>query len=299
MGLWTPQNGLSTGNRVSSQIIMPPGLRTGAPPLFYIGKKYCEEAKALFARMTIQPTDALKDLINKTIVDLKTAGIWGLTDTFHKWDLHNEQASLLDWKNPAFNATAINTPTFIPKVGVTTYSTGSRYIKLNFIPSSDCVNASLNNLGIYIDDMGNGVTPIVQYQCGGYSKDGLSRLHFRYKYTTVNTWLLAGIVNNSSNFTKTLDYLAYIPANYSIERSASNVTKIYMEKVAQATSIVASISMIDNSIAVGGFTNANGTYSATNGMFSYFWLGSSLTTQQRSDWIDIITYWKNNIGGTF
>jgi len=115
---------------------------------------YGPEATALFNRMTVQPSTALKQLIDKTITDLKAAGIWQITDKFHKWDLHTEQASLLDWKNSTHDAVQNGTTvSYYPTDGV--YTSGTAYIDLSFIPETDFIYGTQDNVAYGLDDITN------------------------------------------------------------------------------------------------------------------------------------------------
>lgn len=111
---------------------------------FYKAKAdFAQEAIDLFARMTVQPTQKQKLVINDTIKALKNAEIWDLLDVLIMLYSHNVQAAYLNWKNNFFNATPTNAPSFTPFSGV--YSDIGKSINLNFIPSSALGNYKLNN----------------------------------------------------------------------------------------------------------------------------------------------------------
>ncbi|MGO4334963.1 hypothetical protein AB4037_08610 [Labrys sp. KB_33_2] len=69
-------------------------------------------ATALFARMTVQPDNTRKALINSTIVGLKTSGIWAKADALYVTAAHDAQSARLNWVQDLYNLTAINAPTF-------------------------------------------------------------------------------------------------------------------------------------------------------------------------------------------
>lgn len=60
------------------------------------------EAEALFAAMTVEPSEARKTLINDTIGDLMTAGLWDKLGVLYMLAAHAEQAGRLNWKDPSF-----------------------------------------------------------------------------------------------------------------------------------------------------------------------------------------------------
>ena len=147
-------NGNVTSNNIAGKLNIPQvsGSITYSPTI--IVNPYGPEATALFNRMNVQPSTALKQLIDKTITDLKAAGIWQITDKFHKWDLHTEQASLLDWKNPAHNAVQNGTSvSYYPSDGV--YTSGTAYIDLSFIPETDFIYGTQDNVAYGLDDTTN------------------------------------------------------------------------------------------------------------------------------------------------
>ena len=69
-------------------------------------------AKALFARMSVQPNDARKAVINNLIKSFKSSGFWAKSDCIYIVAAHDAQAARLNWKADQFNLTAVNAPTF-------------------------------------------------------------------------------------------------------------------------------------------------------------------------------------------
>lgn len=81
---------------------------------------YVAEADALFAAMSVAPSDARKTIINTLIVALKANGVWAKCDVIYVLAAHDEQAARLNWKNPGTaTLTAINSPTFTTDRGFT------------------------------------------------------------------------------------------------------------------------------------------------------------------------------------
>jgi hypothetical protein len=113
---------------------------------FSVTPDYCPEALAYFARMTVQPDDGLKQLLNDTIVAMKTAGIWDELDQFVFMNLHTAQASTLDVKGN-IDHTWVNSPTWQAGVGVSTDG-ATNYINSHFIASLNS-KYQINDAGIY------------------------------------------------------------------------------------------------------------------------------------------------------
>lgn len=73
---------------------------------------YDPAATALFARMTVQPDNTRKGLINTLITSLKSNGIWANLDALYVMAAHDAQAARLNWVQDLYNLTAVNSPTF-------------------------------------------------------------------------------------------------------------------------------------------------------------------------------------------
>ena len=270
------------GNSITGKFIDSPTI---------IVNPYGPEATALFARMTDQPSTALKELIDKTISDLKTAGIWDITDKFHKWDLHTEQASLLDWKNAVHDASN-NGATFTPKYGVTTVQNVS-YVDLNFIPSTDCTYATLNDIGFSLDDITGNQTLGPNF--GSFDKANTSWLLFRtMEIAAMRPWLW---LNSKAH--KVWNYNGGINLYY-CERKDNTTIRIYKDASTSTFGTSTSVAMTDNDIIIGGYIAPGGNIGAKNNIdTATFWLGKAFSDAQRASWYDIINYWKANIDSTF
>jgi len=109
------------------------------------------ETTALLARMTTQPDDTRKELINTTIKALKDSGVWAKLDCFYMFSAHDAQTSLLNWIKNAHNCTGVSSPTFNADQGYTGNGSSS-YLRTNYNPSSQAVNfaASAASIGCYI-----------------------------------------------------------------------------------------------------------------------------------------------------
>lgn len=99
------------------------------------GPAYEAEAAALFARFTTPPTAARKGHINTLIKALKSAGVWPKLDALYVFAAADAQSARQNWKQDAFNATVISSPTFTADRGFTTDGAAS-YIDTNFNPAT-------------------------------------------------------------------------------------------------------------------------------------------------------------------
>lgn len=80
-------------------------------------RNYEAETLSLLARFSLQPTQDHADLINDTIAQLKSAGLWSKLDVFYILAGENTQSALLNWKSSSYNLTANGTLTFTPYRG--------------------------------------------------------------------------------------------------------------------------------------------------------------------------------------
>lgn len=254
---------------------------------------YGPEATALFNRMTVQPSTALKQLIDKTITDLKTAGIWQITDKFHKWDLHTEQASLLDWKNPAHDAVNVDgVDVFIPKDGL--YTDGTSYVDLNYIPTIDSIYGSLENLAFSLDDL-TGI-PTLSFNFGAYGTDVTRGTLVR---TNVDIYKRIWALINTTSTWKVWNSVVAAGNLYIVDRPNLTTLYIYLQDGRWTYGNSLALGLPDNKLIIGGYSNANASVARYPINTSVLWMGASLSEEQRASWYDIINYWKANISSTF
>ena len=269
--------------------------------LIYTSATYDAATIALLARMAVQPSQALAELIDKTIIDLKAAGLWDITDKLHKWDLHTEQASLLDWKNATHNALiGAGTPIFTPKYGVQTKGleqaseVDRSWIDLNFTPSTDCEYGSLNSIGFSLDDLVG--TTITSYNFGAKTTANTAFLMFRTKESdaVARPWMFAnGITARVYNGASGIKL-------FYCERQTSSTVSLWKDPLTQVVGTGNnSVAMINQKLVLGGYREYNGGVNRYGISTSTFWLGASMTNEQRIAWWDIINYWKANVGSTF
>lgn len=185
------QNGIFSGIKTGLSSGLSHGIRMGAPPII-IRSKYCRETKSLIARMTVSPSNELAALIDKTIRDLKSAGVWDKDDCRYHVNLHTEQASCLNWVSENYNLIAVNAPVWTTKVGY--QGAATKYLKNGYIPLTHGVNYTENNGGVGLVsltnlngaycDMGTQTatvrSPVVYTRLAGYNQAYINILRENY-----------------------------------------------------------------------------------------------------------------------
>lgn len=286
-------NGNVTTNNVTGKLNIPQvsGSITYSPTI--IVNPYGPEATALFNRMAIQPSTALKQLIDKTISDLKTAGIWQITDKLHKWDLHTEQASLLDWKNPAHNAVQNGTSvSYYPSDGV--YTSGTAYIDLSFIPETDFIYGTQDNVAYGLDDTTN--VAVAGPNFGSVNTSNTSSFLFR-TFQSVDTtyfrpwiWINSGLqtVWNSRPKADTYSWL--------VNRTQAEGFRAYTSpSVTTGYRASQSVTPSNQSLLLGAYMAYTGVPVRAPINTSLLWIGAGLTDEQITAYYTIMQYWKDNI----
>ncbi|OZA59807.1 MAG: hypothetical protein B7X78_08300, partial [Sphingomonadales bacterium 39-62-4] len=96
---------------------------------------YAEQTLALFARMTVQPTGAVKLLMDTLVRAVVGAGVWPKLDMLHLIAAHDAQAARLNWIADQYNLTAVNSPVFTAFRGYTGNGTSS-YLNTGAAPAA-------------------------------------------------------------------------------------------------------------------------------------------------------------------
>jgi len=238
------------------------------------------ETVSLLARMSSQPTNSLKLLINKTIKDLKDAGIFSKLDVFYIRGLHTEQASHLNWVKNAHNSTNINSCPWVAKQGFTTGTT--KKLDLNY-----------NN------------TQKVNYnQCTDFS---IGQMVYNKPNVASSSVIGGSTANGLINYGSSARWYYYSSATYAaysgnttegqfMSLNSSPNGSLY-RKFFRDGSYVSEYSTASN-VASNG-SNYNEIYNSTLNGTKAFFLGGSLSNSQHTTLYNILVYFYNNVGGTF
>jgi hypothetical protein len=134
------------------------------------GYRYLDpDSTALFARMTVQPTEPRKVLYSDFIVAMKAGGVWAKRDTVYLLAAHDAQAARLNVRQNAFNCAEVLAPTFTTDRGYTSAGNGS-FLDTTYAPATSGGLWVLNSasLAAYMNTNVDDTTgPIVSFSGSG------------------------------------------------------------------------------------------------------------------------------------
>ena len=226
---------------------------------------------------------------DKTIKDLKAAGIWYKDDVRYQFNLHTQQASNLNWKTSGHTITAVNSPIwniFDGYRGVT-----SAYLRTNYIPSSQGVNYLLNDAGIgigtnyYIDEF--------KYLISTRSTDGdLSAI-----WTGGDAGVYGTVNGNTSNIPLVTG--GTTQGIFDVSRYTSTGVTTYAGGIYMGTTAVPQGIVPTREFWILALNDQGGSALATSNTVNYARMGGSLSAAQVKRNKEIVEYFNNNVAATF
>lgn len=202
---------------------------------------------------------------------LVSSGVWSLSDQiFNLSAAGDKNFALINLKAPGtrngtLSATA---PKWIKGVGF--YGDGSSsYVRTNYVPSTDAVNLTQNNAGVflYIVDSTGASATAVDFGTVGASGNILASIH-----VTGNT--VAVHMNNTTNISNTNTSAA---GRYGFSRSASNATKTFKNgSQVGSTSVAASTAIPNREIYLGAYNNAGTPAGYSVRQFGFWLIGANI-----------------------
>lgn len=258
-------NGRLKGNRV--------GQRLWTPEVVFE-----EEYQAVYDAMTNKPSDADAFIQNTLVKALVDGGIYAKGELFDLFSVHNDTEGLHNWISPGtFNPTkAVNAPTFEQYGGYLGSSNQSRWIKTNFIPSSDATKLSQNSFTAIIgvgsaDD--NLATNAPDF--GAENASGAITINPRQNNNTfrgnANCW-----GSSSANTTEI--------AHFTVIRNNATQINTYINK-SKITVARNSSTFMDRELIVCGYDNT-GLITGNRRRIRYLFVGAALTDAELGIFID-------------
>ena len=234
------------------------------------------ETTNLLSTIASQPSVPRQRLINKTIADLKAAGLWTKSDLIYCLCGHTEQATLLNWKENAHHLLKRNSPIF--DTDNSWYGDAvSGYLETDWNFTADGVNWTLNSAGITL------------YQYGKYTVGGA----YSGPSSTMNVMIRPkdgqAAINGWPNLTS-----GHIPVRQKIYtwcRTDANTIKTYANGVLVVTDgSLASVAVPNDAMDIFRYSGAG----YNNTRYSWLIFHSALTDDEAEDLFDIIKYYMDN-----
>lgn len=240
------------------------------------------------AQAYIDATGALfPDAVNALVLGIKAAGLWDnhLGSLKFAVGVPSLAASLIDLRNPAFNGTAVNSPTHSATAGWTFTAASSQYIDSGWGPTSTDGKASLNSshLGFRMRAGGlGGQMPSCAYSNPNYfgcllMADGLQR------------FCLGDAVNLASSQNPAA------PGYYIGTRTASDAKATYLNGASVAASTTPSVGLPPLKLFIGA-RNAGGPDWFYTGRITAWHAGAGLNGSQAAALASLLDAYATAVG---
>jgi len=256
---------------------------------------YQAESLALFARMSVQPSEERKQLIDGLIVDFKNASLWELgafwsgMDAVWSFAAHDQTAAPLNWIEDDHNCTEVNSPAFEVDRGYTGNGSDS-YLNTTYNPATDAVNFTQNDAsaGIYIrSDVAAGT----QYDIG-------VREFFVTHTLYINSYTGAVIRGMISNIPES-DIQVSVGTSVGLtvfNRTSSNNVTVYKNGASLGNFAKTSGSHTSADIFICGMNSDGVITSASTRQVAFGFIGRNLTANEQSTLFTLVEAYLDAIG---
>lgn len=242
------------------------------------GEAYDTDASTLFAAMSSAPDNTRKSLINDTILDLKSAGIWTELDEIWFFAAHDSQAALLGWKRYK-DCTLVNSPSFTADSGFLGNGSNS-YINTNFAPLTHGANYIQNDasFGFYSQTNNTGLNDMGS-RAGSTSRQAIMGVRTPSNTLSVRVNIGFGDLTGASSDSSGL---------FVGRRSASNAQQVLRNGSTLFSNSDASDSPPQYNMYIACFNNAGTAANFTARRYAMAFVGSAMTTTQQSNLYTIV-----------
>lgn len=253
---------------------------------------YEAESAALFARFTGTPTVATKNLYNKLILDLKTAGTWSKRDVIVVYCGFDSQASLLNLKGDSLNHALAGATQ--PSFTAGQYFQGdgtSGYIKTNYIPSVNGSQFTRDSNSMTIGVVGTSADTSIT--CGAKT---ITPVEIRYCTRLRSGGADLGAIYNNSVGTLVLTLTE--GGIYTNERIDSGNIRILKNGSQVSTLATNSVGVVNKELVTGGYNN-NGTVNEfSDHKLNFFLIGNKLSDEEHLAEVTALIYFRDHIVAT-
>lgn len=280
-------NGRLKSNRALEQLLWKP--------------EYDSSTVALLARMGTQPSVALADLIDKTILDLKSNDIWSSLKQFTKANIHNETDAKLNWIGNTFPITVAGGTPFTAKQGWACKA-GGRYLKSGFVPATEITAGTIGeaDCGFLIDKYLS-QSDLANYKMNGSWKTTTMQPRFALvTYSTNSKKLIANLNCSYDGITIQSDDIASANGVCYAERDGNTIYGYYEGIKVFEYTVSGSAATNDNELYFGALQNQVDTavYFAME-TYRTIILCRKLGATKQLALYNILKYFNDNVGSTF
>lgn len=243
-------------------------------------------------RYTTSPNDAVKALINRTIIDLKTYNGLSKADCCYVRGVHEALLGCQNWAKNAHNSTQINSPTFTAGQGFTGNG-NTMGLNNNYTPSAEASQFALNDCTIiYMQNTIGTATARIPY---GVLDDSNYRCYlFFYTSPTIDRAYI-----NSTAYNNVGDLVNSRYVGYTRYLDPTAKLQAYHDGVATGspTASGADAGLTQMSLYSLCYNEKGTPKSFSNGQEAFLWIGSGLTEAEHLGIVQTIQYFYANIGG--
>jgi hypothetical protein len=272
--------------------------RSGEQSFFYQG--YDVATWNLIQRLSGTQTVLLKELIDKTIKDLKTEDIWDDILQFSKANINNENDAKLNWKGNTFPVVAIGSPTYTAKKGW--LCAASKYLKSGFIPSVQIAAGVIGetDCGILVDKF-ESTGDLGTLKINGCFSNGDATKRFQFINYATAFKKCEGLLNCSDAGTVNKnDDVASANGIFYADRVGTKCISYYEGAESFNYDVAGSTPFVDQEIYFGAMQNevSDPVFYAAEYLRTLIICKSMGATKQLALY-NIVKYFNDNIGGTF
>lgn len=239
---------------------------------------YEPEAIALFARMSVQPGTARKNLISSRITAGKAYSFWNKLDALWIHAAHDAQAARLNWLGNVYNCSTVNNPVFTTDRGYLGDGSTS-YLDTGFNPTTASSPKFTQNSG----------TLGIRCNTNNAASGSLAGFYDGTKGTTINPYdgsTFSARLNQASATYSAAGAVTTSVGMTVVSRTGASSLALYRDGVLKASDSMASSALANGNLRLGSISASS--FRACELSMSF--VASGLTAQEVQDiynWFDV------------
>jgi hypothetical protein len=253
---------------------------------------FTTEMLSLVARYTTPPTNTNKTLIDKTIRDLKSSGLWDKFSVLQLYHLEDSQSSLLNFKGDVYNATLPEKEPYFIKHNGFRGNLVDKYLNTGYNPVGSLYERNNASVGCVIRDIGS----VGIYTAFGSVKETVT---FNINYlNNFNVTTQIGQINCAAYSTGDNVSLVPIVGITTLARNSAEGSLVYQNKDRIFTSFKDSNGVPNQNIFALASNNKGAATQFHNCIISGFYAGAYISNDEHNTLCDILNYFYDNYDNT-